>query len=198
MGETHSIKMGWDRETNRWMKGVQECTGTIKNMRCIVLGAGGVSRAMAHALHQNGAKVCIANRTLERAEQLANEIGCDHVPLEKATEIEFDVLINGTSVGMNSDLSPWPKEFLKAKHVVFDTVYTPLETKLLQDAQNAGCTPICGLSMFLRQAYEQFERWTNTPAPEGAMRRLVLESLGVDPYAFVQSAKTTTGCWHNG
>ncbi len=177
---------------------IQECTGTIKGLRCMILGAGGVSRAMAYALHQKGAKVCIANRTVERAQQLAEEVGCQFVSLDEATANEFDVLINGTSVGMNSELSPWPQEFLKAHHVVFDTVYTPLETTLLQYAQKAGATPICGLSMFLRQAYEQFERWTNTPAPEEAMRRLFLEKLGIDPYAFVRSAKTTTGCWNNG
>lgn len=177
---------------------IQECTGTLEGLRCMILGAGGVSRGMAYALHQAGAIVCIANRTLERAQQLADEIGCQHVTLDDASNVRFDVLINGTSVGMNSDISPWPKECLTDQHVVFDTVYTPLETKLLQDAQHAGCTCICGLSMFLRQAYEQFERWTNTPAPEGAMRRLVLESLGVDPYAFVRSAKTTTACWNKG
>jgi shikimate 5-dehydrogenase len=65
--------------------------------------------------------------------------------------------------------------------VVFDTVYTPLETRLLKDAGAAGATTVCGLDMFIAQAVGQFERWTALPAPEHLMYRLALERL--DPAA---------------
>ena len=178
---------------------IQEHSGSLEGARCLVLGAGGVSRAIAHTLHSVGANVFITNRTMARAEELAKEIGCQTIALDDAINEDFAVLINGTSVGMNSDESPWPADKHKSGRIVFDTVYTPLETRLLCDAQAAGSFPICGLSMFLRQAYQQFERWTNGGfAPEAAMRRVVLEKLGIDPSMYGNVGKNNTACWNNG
>ena len=176
---------------------IQEKSGSLENLRCLVLGAGGVSRAIAHTLHSVGAVVSITNRTMERAQELANEIGCQTIELDQAIDSDIDVLINGTSVGMNSDERPWPAEKHKNGRIVFDTVYTPLETRLLCDAQAAGSHPICGLTMFLLQAYQQFERWTHGSfAPEAAMRRVVLESLGLDPNLYGNVGKNNTACWN--
>lgn len=177
---------------------VQEQAGSLEEKRCLILGAGGVSRAIAHTMHSAHARVFITNRTMERAEQLARDVGCKTMTLEDAVQEDWDIIINGTSVGMNSDESPWPADRHRTGRIVFDTVYTPLETRLLLDAQSAGSFPVCGLSMFLIQAYQQFERWTNTFAPEAAMRRAVLEKLGLDPELFGTVGKNNTACWNNG
>lgn len=160
---------------------VEDCIGTVANRQVLLLGAGGVSRAIAFAMQLAGAEVIIANRTQSRAEALAEVVGCRALDMERSLNLSFDVLVNGTSVGMQDDsTSPWPANLHRPDTVVFDTVYTPLETRLLVDAQAAGAHAICGLSMLLRQAVGQFVRWTDREPPAPLMRRLALEQLGVD------------------
>ncbi len=153
--------------------------GSLAGRRVTMLGAGGVSRAIAFALVERGARLTIANRGIDRARELATEVGADAVELDSAPDVAYDALINGTAVGMNPHVheSPWPAAKHRAGTVVFDTVYTPLETLLLREAQMAGATTICGLSMFIRQALGQYRRWTGLDAPEALMYRLALERL---------------------
>jgi len=61
--------------------------------------------------------------------------------------------------------------------VVFDTIYNPIQTRLLEMAQAAGRRTVSGLEMFVNQAVAQFERWTETPAPRNVMRQAVLDQL---------------------
>jgi len=75
--------------------------------------------------------------------------------------------------------SPVPLEFLQKGMVVFDVVYNPPKTRLLLEAERAGCTIISGLEMFINQAVVQFELWTDHKAPEAVMRKVVLENLGI-------------------
>lgn len=164
--------------------------GRIDARRILVLGAGGVARTAAFACRARGAEVVIANRTAARAVELAAEAGCEAIDWRLAEREPYDVLINGTSVGMGKpDESPWPAAAHRSGTVVFDTVYTPLETRLLRDAQAAGASTICGLDMFIGQAVGQFERWTGLPAPEHLMYRLALERL--DP----AGSSGLTGQW---
>ncbi len=174
--------LGANTDADAALDCVRQHTGNLAGCRVLVLGAGGVSRAVAFALHAEQAEVTIANRTIERAQNLAAEVGCAAATLDDVKNSDVDqlyhVLVNCTSVGMNSDDSIWPAD----KHVqdtcVFDTVYTPLETRLLRDAHEAGCQPICGLSMFCLQAAAQYKRWTGMEAPMHVMRRVALEALG--------------------
>ncbi len=153
--------------------------GSLYGRRVLVLGAGGVSRAIAFAAREGGAAVTIANRSLERARELAGELGCEAVELDKAYGLPFDVLVNGSAAGMGQpDETPWPASAHKKGTVVFDTVYHPLETRLLKDAQLAGAHTICGLEMLIGQALGQFQRWTGVEAPAHLMYRAVLDRLG--------------------
>lgn len=180
---------------------IQHClevaAGTVRGRRVLVLGAGGVARTAARACLARGAEVILANRTPERAAALAAELGCRVVPWAEAPRERYDVLLNGTSVGMGAgqaEVSPWPAAAHRPGSVVFDTVYTPLETRLLRDAQRAGATTICGLDMFIAQAVAQFERWTGLPAPEHLMYRIALERL--DPGGTAQYRRRTTAFDH--
>ncbi len=75
------------------------------------------------------------------------------------------------------EASPVSARKLNDKMVVFDTVYNPLETRLLRDAKEAGCATVSGVEMFLNQAAAQFELWTGEPAPVEAMREALMAQL---------------------
>jgi shikimate dehydrogenase len=132
----------------------------LENKRIILLGAGGAARAIAFGLKKKGGQVFIYNRSLDKAKDLAKELGFNS--LSSLNGVEPHVMINATSVGMhpNHGESPVPKEVLRKGMVVMDIVYQPLKTKLLQDAEEQGCQTINGLEMLSRQAAVQIGIWT--------------------------------------
>lgn len=139
----------------------------LKDKRVLILGAGGVARAAACAMQQQGAGVVISNRTKARAKELAEEMGCLTVPWENRGAEKPDVLINCTSVGMQPNIneSPYEQHWLHESMVVFDTVYTPENTLLMKHAKERGCRTASGIEMFVRQAARQFELFTDSEAP---------------------------------
>jgi 3-dehydroquinate dehydratase/shikimate dehydrogenase len=145
----------------------------------IILGAGGVARAIAHALHREGAQLTITSRTPERSHQLAEEVKCKTLDWHARHSIFFDILINCTPVGMhpNVDESPIHFSVLKPGLTIFDTVYTPETTLLIREAKARGCETITGVDMFVRQAARQFELFTGEEAPVEAMREIMRKAL---------------------
>ena len=137
----------------------------------VVVGAGGAGRAVAFALADSGCDVHIANRTAEKAAELADAVGgASAGGLDTLDRVrDADVLVNATSVGMESDESPVPREVLHPALAVLDAVYSPVETRLLREAAEAGATTIDGAWMLLFQGVEAFERWTGEDAPVDAM-----------------------------
>jgi 3-dehydroquinate dehydratase/shikimate dehydrogenase len=145
----------------------------------LILGAGGVARAIAHALHNEKVAVIIANRTVERGQKLADEVGCKFVDWTARHNVVCDTIINCTTVGMhpNLDESPVHHSFLKAGMMVFDTVYTPETTMLIREARDRDCHTLTGVDMFVRQAGLQFELFTGQPAPLELMTKLVRRAI---------------------
>jgi shikimate dehydrogenase len=144
----------------------------LAHAAAVVLGAGGTARALIFGLTQRGARVTVLNRTPERAEALAAELGADHAgPLDELSETPHDVLVNTTSVGLRSDDSPVPAEALRSDALVMDVVYDPEETRLLRDARAGGARTIAGKWMLVYQAAEQFRQWTGRDAPLDVMAR---------------------------
>jgi shikimate dehydrogenase len=138
----------------------------------VVVGAGGAGRAAAFALADAGVSVAIANRTESKAVDLADAVpGATGHPLEDLPDLvaDADLLVNATSVGMETDESPVPADALHADLAVLDAVYTPVETRLLRDAAAAGARTVDGAWMLLFQGVEAFERWTGETAPVDAM-----------------------------
>jgi shikimate dehydrogenase len=138
----------------------------------VVAGAGGAGRSAAFALADAGMRVRIANRTVERAEELAEAVeGATAHPLSALGDLLADasVLVNATSVGMEEDATPVPAAALHGGLAVLDAVYTPVETRLLRDAASAGATTVDGAWMLLYQGVAAFERWTGRDAPVDAM-----------------------------
>ena len=161
---------------------VQSARGNLHGKTVLCLGAGGVGRAIAHALASRGAKLVIVNRTHARAVELAAEVGGRAVTEAEAYHMPYDVLVNGTAVGMSKGSarpleSPWPAARHRAGSVVFDTVYTPLTTRLLHDAQAAGAITVPGLDMFILQAAEQYRRFTGREPDTALMRATALARL---------------------
>jgi shikimate dehydrogenase len=140
--------------------------------RAVVVGAGGAGRAAAFALADDGMDVTIANRTVERAHDLADEVdGATGHGLDALADLlaDADVLVNATSVGMEEDESPVPPAALHAGLAVLDAVYSPVETRLLREASSVGATMVDGAWMLLYQGVAAFERWTGCTAPVDAM-----------------------------
>jgi shikimate dehydrogenase len=133
----------------------------------LVLGAGGSARAAAWALRETGAEVRIYNRTRDRGERLAADLG-----VQMATEPgEADLLVNCTSVGL-ADPDRSPIGDVQAA-VVVDLAYADRETALIRQAKAKGATTVDGLDFLVRQGALSLTRWTGRPAPLDAMRAAV-------------------------
>ena len=152
-----------------------EEAGVTLEGQALIVGAGGAGRAIAVALADAGMAVDVANRTTETAREVATVLpdgieasgyGLDSLP---ALAADADVLVNATSVGMETDESPVPAEALHADLAVLDAVYRPIETRLLRDAAVAGAETVDGAAMLLHQGAAAFELWTGKPAPTAAM-----------------------------
>jgi len=150
---------------------------SIENAKVLVLGAGGAARAAVFGLKERGAEIWILNRTSVKAQKLARQAKARTIKRADLRKIAFDVIVNATPVGMgNTRDCPLKDEEIQAR-VVFDMVYDPVETHLLQVARAKGIAVIPGVEMFVQQAARQFEIWTGKPAPAGDMLRAVTIAL---------------------
>ncbi|EYU29752.1 hypothetical protein ABFS82_12G034800 [Erythranthe guttata] len=144
----------------------------------VVIGAGGAGKALAYGAKEKGARVVIANRTYERAKELAEIIGGQALSLADLESFHPEsgmILANTTSIGMQPKIeeTPVPQEALKHYELVFDAVYTPKITRLLGEAQEVGAKIVTGVEMFIGQAYEQYERFTGLPAPKQLFKEIM-------------------------
>ena len=138
----------------------------LAGRRAVVLGAGGTARAAVFGLRERGARVTVLNRTVARAEAIAKELGGERAgSLDALGDMEWDVLVNTTSVGLQSDRSPVVASALRRGSVVFDAVYEPAETRLLREARASGARVVPGKWMLVEQAIEQIRLWSGRTAP---------------------------------
>ena len=101
------------------------------------------------------------------------------IQVSRMEDTPFEILINCSPAGMtpNVNETPCPARVFQPEMVVFDSVYNPLETRLIREAREAGCTTIPGVELFVNQAVAQFELWTGKTAPVEAMRDVVIQKL---------------------
>ncbi|MCW5976951.1 MAG: shikimate dehydrogenase [Bryobacteraceae bacterium] len=147
----------------------------------LVAGNGGAARAAVFALAEQGAKVSVVARNIERARALARACGGEAVPRENLTSRHFDALVHATPLGMHPRVGECFFDHDIPADVVFDMVYNPMETELIRRAREGKRTVIPGARMFVEQAVRQFETWTGSSAPRAAMERAVQEALGPQP-----------------
>lgn len=155
--------------------GVRDLAGR----KALILGAGGVARAVGHALVRSGAAVSLTNRSRDRGRGLATELGCQFVSWENRGAEVCEILVNCTSVGMHPKLdeSPFEQHWLGDSTLVFDTVYNPEQTLLLKESRERGCPTVSGIEMFIRQAGKQFSLFTGTEAPLEYMAETLRRSM---------------------
>lgn len=151
----------------------------LAGKRVMMLGAGGVAKAIGAGVLKNGAILMIASRSIARSKELAEKLGCQHVLWENRGAQYADVLINCTPVGMHPNVedSPFADNWLREGTLVFDTIYNPENTLLIKRAKQRECRTVTGLEMFIRQAAAQFELFTGQAAPIEQMRETLRREL---------------------
>lgn len=207
IGAVNTIKItegkmkGFNTDGEGFVRGLEVDKGVnVAESTFVVVGAGGVSRAIMTVLASRKAaaddagrepgipacekKIYLANRTMKRAEELCdklNKLVCDccvPVPLDEtlAQYIDkADVLVNATNVGMppQQDMTPVDAAMLHSGMLVADVIYNPRKTKLLEAAESMGCDIVNGQSLLLHQGKMAFNIWTGLEAPGDDMFKAV-------------------------
>jgi shikimate dehydrogenase len=153
----------------------------LAGKKAFVIGAGGAARAVAFGLKKRGAEVSIFNRTVDRARELATELGVQFGGDLNALSSDYDVLVHTTSAGYVSQpgICIVPENIFLPGRIVMDVVAEPLSTPLLQKANSSGCMTIPGYRMRLHQAAAQFELYTGQKPPLEVMEKALLEAMGL-------------------
>jgi 3-dehydroquinate dehydratase / shikimate dehydrogenase len=142
----------------------------------LLLGAGGVARAIGYGVRQRGALVTVTSRNDSRSDSLARSFGGNTIPWSERHAFKPGILVNCSPVGMHPDVDSTPFEIgetFSPETIVFDTVYNPENTILIKAAKKAGCIYVNGLDMFVRQAAYQYKLFTGQDAPAAVMRDTV-------------------------
>jgi shikimate dehydrogenase len=105
---------------------------------------------------------------------------CEAVPLEDSARFskESDLIVNATSIGMNGEASLIDQDHIKKGSIVYDIVYRPITTDLLENAKLAQAVVVYGYEMLVEQGAKAFEIWTGIPAPREAMKKSLLGAFG--------------------
>jgi len=156
---------------------------------CVVLGAGGASRAVTYALgsQDDVQKVTVLNRTVARAEALATDmekitgkkidVGAMDIETQSWAFADAGLVVNTTSLGMYPKVDASPLADLKAVHpelMLYDTVFNPLETQMMREFKSVGAPAFGGLDMLVFQGARSFEIWTEIKPPADVMKEAVI------------------------
>ncbi len=184
-------RIGHNTDYRAAMDSLEEALGVppeadlpLKGKVALVLGAGGVGRAIVFGLMRRGANVVVADGASDRAQRLADRFECRFAEWSQRHSVPADILVNGTPVGMhpNVDETPFERRHMKPSMVVFDAVYNPENTLFIKDARAQNCKVITGLDMFVRQAALQFELFTGHDAPADLMREVIRRAIAAAKY----------------
>lgn len=164
---------------------------TISGKNIVIIGSGGVARAISYILSEEAEKIVLTDIIEEKAVALAKEIKektnaniIGKLSINKVLKEEIakaDILINATPLGMypKPNATPVPKEFLHSDLFVFDVVYNPLETVLMKEASEIGCKTLGGLDMLINQGILAFEWLTGKTPNSKLMKSKIIEFLGI-------------------
>jgi len=186
--------MGFNTDAEGFVTSLlQDAHYRLRNRKVVLLGAGGVARAVVFALlNEEVTSVTVFNRSLERGRRLVRSFArsAGRIPLAAPpwTELESsvalqdcDLLVNCTSIGMRFTAaeaeSPLRADLIPKDALVYDLVYNPEETPFLREAKKAGAETLGGLSMLVYQGAASFELWTGEKAPVDIMLQSAREAL---------------------
>ena len=183
---------GYSTDGEGFMRALEAEGKSAEGSRAALLGAGGSARAVAYALAARGAMVSVLNRTAIRGVDLVSELNgvlpegrqslravALNSPDARREIAEADLLVNCTSVGMHpdTDKQPIPSEWMHDRLFVYDLIYNPLKTRLLDAAATAGARTANGVGMLVHQGAISFEMWTGRKPPTDVMEQAVLAGL---------------------
>ena len=184
---SNGVLTGYNTDTYGFVRSLKEKADfDPRGKSVLLLGAGGAARAAAYALAGEGVeRLTIANRTVARAESLAEDVGSvfeeiEAVSLENVSG-DADLIVNSTSVGMASGdgagQTPIKAASISRDALAYDMVYTPAETPFLRSAQATGARVLGGLWMLIYQGAAAFELWTGKRAPVDVMYQAAQQAL---------------------
>ena len=179
------MAVGYNTDADAISSALREDLGLeLRGAKVLLLGAGGAGRTAALRLAAGGVtELFLVNRTQSKAEEIATETKKRFPSVRTVAghpPAAVDLVLNATSLGLKpGDPSPLDeKQFsLRQARAVYDMIYNPAETALLQAAKAAGCRTANGLGMLLHQGAKAFEIWTGKPAPLDVMRRALEENI---------------------
>ena len=190
--------LGYNTDAEGFMRSLRAAGFSPDGRRAAVLGAGGAAKAVTVALAQAGADrldIVALEEEKDKAAALAALAGrasggktsghaniWSHAALREVAG-HADILVNATPIGMHpkSDVDPPVQEdWLREGMWVYDLVYHPRNTRLLEAAERRGCPAVSGVGMLVHQGGLSFQMWTGLEAPLDTMERAVLEALGAE------------------
>lgn len=187
IGAVNTVKVengklyGYNTDAYGFITPLKARMSDLSGIRAAVVGAGGASRAVVYALLQERARVTLFARDVQKARKMADEFGIAVEALATGRLFNgFDILVNTTPLGTkgsSQDEAVATAEQLGGIKFVYDLVYNPSETRLLNEAKTAGAEILGGLEMLIAQGAKQFEIWTGKPAPVDAMAAAVRKRL---------------------
>ncbi len=156
----------------------------------LVLGAGGAAKAVIAGLDQEGTRISVSTRNGERLAALAGRQGVSPVPWAERHRLlpEVDLVVNATPLGQAPESATMPLDHLdglSASATVYDLVYRPTPTRLLQEAAEAGCETVSGVEMLAAQAALSWQLWFGEMGPReeflAHLHRILAEEAGGEP-----------------
>jgi shikimate dehydrogenase len=173
---------GYNTDMDGFLDPIKKRNIDCRDSDVLIVGAGGAARAIVVGFAKEKVrKITIANRTRERADELikfANNLGMqsDYSDLSNAGNIagKYKFIVNATSMGLKGNACPISTRAITKDSIVYDIVYMPVETELIEQSKKQGATIIYGWEMLLGQAMRSFEIWTGQEAPYQAMKLTLL------------------------
>lgn len=178
----NGILKGYNTDVEGFLDPIRKRKIDCKDLDVLLIGAGGAARAIVAAFSKEGVrKITVTNRTKESADDIvkfARQVGLesDYIDLVQAGDMagNYKFIVNATSVGLRGVGCPISTGKINKNTVVYDIVYMPVETPLIQQSKNQGAIIIYGWEMLLAQAMKSFEIWIGKPAPYEAMKLTLL------------------------
>jgi shikimate dehydrogenase len=179
------ILKGYNTDIFGFIEPLRRRNVNFNGMNILLLGAGGSARAVIAGFSEMKGinKITIANRTLEKARQLAKKgtdlgLECQVTEMDniKGIAVKSHLIVNTTSIGMDEEKeeSLIGYEHISKNTIVYDIVYKPVVTNLLENARYAGADVVYGYEMLLEQGARAFEIWTDLRAPRDVMKKSLL------------------------
>ncbi len=178
----NGILKGYNTDMDGFLEPFKKRNLNTRDLKVLLLGAGGAARAIVAGFAKEHAKsITIANRSLENANKISefsNKIGlkANAIRIDEIgdTAKNYDVIVNATSVGLKNEPSVISLDGINSKTIVYDIVYSPINTDFIKKAKEKDAIIIYGYEMLLGQASRAFQIWHGVEAPYNAMKRALL------------------------